>query len=79
MIFEEHKSKTCDSRPSYIVIGVRDSDLQQLSDGLIVACSCICETDGVHTTVSENGVLIRIKLALTPSCGISYLTLSASN
>jgi hypothetical protein len=57
VIPKEHESETCHGRTTNVVIGIRDSHLQQLSCRLVVGCSCIGETDGIHATVPKDGVL----------------------
>lgn len=54
---EEYETKSGDSSPSYIVIDIRDSDMEKLLDGLVVTGTSKGEGDGEHTTISEDGIL----------------------
>lgn len=57
VVSEEYKTKSGDSSPSNIVIDIRDSDMEKLLDSLVVTRTRKGEGDGVHTAISEDGIL----------------------
>ena len=48
-VLEEYESEAHDGGSSDVIVDVRDRDVEQLTDSLVVASPAVRHSDGVHT------------------------------
>lgn len=57
VVFEEYEIKSGDSSLLYIVIDIRDSDMEKFFDGFVVIGISKGEGDGEYIIILEDGIL----------------------
>mmetsp|Transcript_18074 Transcript_18074/g.25270 ORF Transcript_18074/g.25270 Transcript_18074/m.25270 type:complete len:234 (-) Transcript_18074:808-1509(-) len=61
-LLEQDKSQGCDSSSSDVIRDITDSNVEQSLDSRVVGCSAVSKSNGVHSTISEDRVLVQQEL-----------------
>mmetsp|Transcript_21887 Transcript_21887/g.31975 ORF Transcript_21887/g.31975 Transcript_21887/m.31975 type:complete len:248 (-) Transcript_21887:931-1674(-) len=72
-IFEHDKAQHGHGGPLHVVGHVRHGDVQQSRNLLVVGGPAVRETDGEHSTVSQDGVLVPGERVNQRECGLFLL------